>query len=76
MTVSNLGHVIGNKVVAIVRTDYDFTPEQVFWTAGVVTLAPLLLLPLVDPARVDAARDARRATDPGAPAPAEATEAP
>jgi len=53
MTVSNIGHVIGNKLVGPLRDDYEFSYEQIFWFVAIVTWLPLLLLPLVNPQRVD-----------------------
>ena len=60
MTVSNVGHVFGNKIVAALRADAAtaWTYEQLFWLAGFFSLFPLVLLPWVDPARVDVARAA------------------
>ena len=63
MTVTNLGHVVGNKTVAWLREGERCTYEQVFWVAGILCLAPLLLLPLVDPARVDEAKKAEGLAD-------------
>lgn len=55
MTVSNIGHVIGSKIVGTLREDSGFglTYEQSFWIAAIITWLPLLLLPWVNPRRVD-----------------------
>jgi PAT family beta-lactamase induction signal transducer AmpG len=57
MTVSNIGHVIGNKLVGPLSDSYDFTYAQSFWFAAVALGLPLLLLPLVNPERVDQSKD-------------------
>ncbi|MBX3437540.1 MAG: MFS transporter [Planctomycetaceae bacterium] len=56
MTLSNAGHVAGNWLVKWLRDGLALSYEQMFWVAGVVTIAPLLLLPLVNPATVAALR--------------------
>ena len=63
MTLTNVGHVIGNKAVAWLREGGRCTYEQIFWVAGILCLAPLMLLPLVNPARVDAAEENERLAD-------------
>lgn len=57
MTLSNFGHVAGNLLAGKLREDLLLTYEACFAIAGIVTLAPLALLPLVNPAGV-AARSA------------------
>ena len=47
MTLSNLGHVAGNFAAGWLREDLSLSYEVCFAIAGVVTLAPLALLPLV-----------------------------
>ena len=56
MTVSNVGHVIGNKLVGPLRERFEFSYEHTFFLAGAVTLIPLLLLTAVNPVRVDEMR--------------------
>ena len=55
MTVSNIGHVIGNKLVGPLSD--SFTYAESFWFAAVALGLPLLLLPLVNPGRVDQSQD-------------------
>jgi MFS family permease len=57
MTLSNLGHVAGNLLAGRLREDLLLSYEACFAIAGVVTVVPLALLPLVNPAGV-AARSA------------------
>lgn len=47
MTVSNIGHVLGNWLVGPLRAQLSY--QQTFWTAGIAMLLPLLLLILVKP---------------------------
>lgn len=54
MTLSNLGHVAGNLLAGRLRDDLSLSYEACFAIAGVITLAPLALLPLVNPASVAA----------------------
>ena len=56
MTLANVGHVVGNLVVGWLRDDLQISYEGSFLTAGLVTIAPLVLLVVVNPARVDAKR--------------------
>lgn len=42
MTLSNIGHVLGNWLVGPLRAQLSY--EQAFWAAGIATLLPLLLL--------------------------------
>ena len=56
MTLSNVGHVVGNLVVGWLRDDLQLSHEGSFLVAGMVTIAPLVLLAVVNPARVDAKR--------------------
>ena len=56
MTVSNIGHVIGNKAAGIIRTDWNLSHEQSFIAAGAVMIVPLLFLLVVRPKKVDEAR--------------------
>ena len=53
MTVSNISHVIGNKSVGPLLDKWGFSYEEVFWTAGMTMLLPLLLLVFVQPKQVD-----------------------
>jgi PAT family beta-lactamase induction signal transducer AmpG len=57
MTVSNVGHVIGNKLVGSLRGDLQLSYEHTFWYAGLITLLPLLLLLVVRPQEVDERRN-------------------
>jgi len=57
MTLSNVGHVIGNEIVGPLRTEYGFSFEHTFWWAALSMIAPLFLLFLVRPETVDAMRD-------------------
>lgn len=56
MTMSNVGHVIGNTLAGPLRDDMSFSYETCFFIAGATMLLPLLLLLLVNPAQVEAAR--------------------
>ena len=47
MTVSNIGHVLGNWLVGPLRAQLSY--QHTFWTAGIAMLLPLLLLILVKP---------------------------
>ena len=53
MTLSNVGHVIGNSLVGPLREQIGLSYESTFLAAGAVTLIPLLLLIVVNPKRVD-----------------------
>lgn len=54
MTLSNVGHVIGNWMAGPVRETFSF--EHSFMVSGLMIIVPILLLPLVRPAQVDRAR--------------------
>ena len=56
MTLSNVGHVVGNMVVGWLREDLQLTYEMSFLVAGAVTIAPLILLTVVNPTKVDEQR--------------------
>jgi len=56
MTLSNVGHVIGNSVVGPLRDDYSFSYEQTFWFAGLAAVVPLIFLVAVRPEQVDERR--------------------
>ena len=56
MTVSNVGHVLGNYLVGWLREGIELSYEKSFWVAGVAMLLPLFLLPLVKPEQVDQMR--------------------
>ena len=47
MTSSNIGHVLGNWLVGVLRVQLSY--EHTFWAAGIITLVPLLLLIVVRP---------------------------
>ena len=53
MTVSNIGHVLGNKLVGPVRERLGLTYEETFYLAGATILIPLLLLLVMNPGQVD-----------------------
>jgi len=66
MTLSNISHVVGNKMAASVRS-WFINPEHgdlsnlisyelVFWFVGIISIVPLLLLFFVKPKEVDKAR--------------------
>jgi PAT family beta-lactamase induction signal transducer AmpG len=56
MTLSNVGHVIGNWAAGWLRVDFELSYQASFLIAGLVTIAPLVLLSIVNPARVDVKR--------------------
>ncbi len=56
MTLSNVGHVAGNLVAAWLGEDLGLSYEVSFGVAGIATIAPLVLLAVVNPATVDAKR--------------------
>ena len=68
MTLSNVSHVIGNKLAGPVRSLFKFGAESeaanmfsyelTFWFVGLLTLAPLVLLFLVKQDEVHSARQA------------------
>jgi PAT family beta-lactamase induction signal transducer AmpG len=68
MTLSNVGHVVGNWVVGWVHDELSLslTYEKWFFVAAFVTIAPLVLLPVVNPARVDVKRAEETETNDGA----------
>ncbi len=51
MTLSNVGHVVGNWLVGPVRAQLNFGPTFLF--IGITSLLPLLFLRFVKPAQVD-----------------------
>jgi MFS family permease len=57
MTMSNVGHVLGNGCVGILREGWQLSYEQTLWVAAFSMWLPLLLLPLVNPERVDEMRN-------------------
>jgi len=56
MTASNIGHVIGNWLVKILRDDWSLSYSQTMWCAAILLGLPLLLLLVVDPKKVDEAK--------------------
>ena len=61
MTVSNVGHVVGNWLVRLRDpTQLDLSYEVTFQIAGVLTLVPLLLLLVVKPEDVDRLKEAEK----------------
>ena len=67
MTMSNVGHVFGNRLVGPLREQLELSYIQTFWFAGFVLIFPLLLLPLVRPAIVDAKGDRLKSQGDDAP---------
>lgn len=51
MTLSNVGHVVGNWIVGPVRAQLDYS--QTFLFVAITNLLPLLLLKFVEPGEVD-----------------------
>ncbi len=58
LTTANIGHVVGNWMVGLLREELGFSYELTFAFAGVAVILPLFLLPLVRPEDVDRARNA------------------
>lgn len=58
MTVSNIGHVLGNWLVGPLREGLALSYVQSFWFAGLAMAVPLLMLLVVRPAEVDRAKAA------------------
>lgn len=58
MTLSNVGHVVGNFLVGRLRDEsgLSLSYEATFAVAGIITIAPLFLLTVVNPATVDSKR--------------------
>lgn len=61
MTLSNVGHVVGNKLAGPVRGHLNYA--ETFWFVALGSLLPLLLLLRVDPAQVDVWKFARPEVD-------------
>ena len=53
MTLSNVGHFIGNSIVGPLRNNYSFSYEQTFLLAGLAMVVPLVFLVVVKPGEVD-----------------------
>lgn len=51
MTLSNVGHVLGNKLAGPLSKVFDY--ESLFYLVGFASLLPLVCLPLVSPEQVD-----------------------
>jgi len=56
MTLSNVGHVVGNQLAAWLVVNLGLSYEVSFGVAGIATIAPLVLLAVVNPATVDVKR--------------------
>ena len=56
LTTANIGHVVGNWMVGLLREELGFSYEQTFAFAGTAVILPLFLLLLVRPEDVDRAR--------------------
>jgi PAT family beta-lactamase induction signal transducer AmpG len=54
MTVSNVGHVLGNKLMPVLSHHMKLSQQHVLLSAGLLTLAPLAILIWIRPADVDA----------------------
>ena len=80
MTLSNVGHVLGNELFGPLRDDWQLTYQQTLYVGGTFMLVPLTLLFLIRPDDVDRAReryaddespaDASPAVESAAPTPA------
>ena len=68
MTLSNVGHVIGNWIVEPLTAPPSLSHETIFLVAGLACIGPLAFIFFVRPATVDAAREREAATmaDPAA----------
>lgn len=53
MTMSNIGHVVGNYVYGILRDNCQYSYQETFDIAGRAMLLPLFLLPLIKPRQID-----------------------
>jgi MFS transporter, PAT family, beta-lactamase induction signal transducer AmpG len=53
MTLSNVGHVVGNYTYGVLRDDNGYSYETIFYVAGAAMLVPLLALPLIKPRTID-----------------------
>ncbi len=60
MTVSNIGHVVGNGMIGLLRVHLELSYQEMFWFAGISMLLPLVLLIVVRPESVDVVRDFER----------------
>ena len=68
MTLSNISHVIGNKLAGPLRgwllglqggaPDHLLSYQRAFWVLGIITIVPVILLSLVKTGEVDRAREA------------------
>ena len=58
LTVSNIGHVLGNWLVGPLREGLALTYEQTFFFVGLAMALPLLILLVVKPEDVDRAKRA------------------
>jgi PAT family beta-lactamase induction signal transducer AmpG len=64
MTLSNVGHVVGNKLYGKLREEWWQLPfEEILYVAGACMLVPLVLLPLIQPAQVVRAREKDEANE-------------
>lgn len=63
MTLSNVGHVVGNYLYGFLSDDCNYTYESIFYIAGAVTLVPLLVLPLIKPRDVDRVVESNAASE-------------
>lgn len=57
MTLSNMGHVVGNELFGPLRDRLDLTFQNILFVGGICMLAPLVLLPLIQPTQVARARE-------------------
>ena len=58
LTVSNIGHVVGNWLVGPLREGLALSYEQTFYFVGLAMTLPLLMLLVVNPRQVDRAKQA------------------
>lgn len=56
MTLSNVGHVVGNEIYGRLRDDWQLSFQQTLYVGGAFMLVPLVLLFLVSPSEVDRVR--------------------
>ena len=62
LTVSNIGHVIGNWCVGTLRGTLALSYQETFLAVGLFMLVPLLLLPVVRIEQVDRMKELQRKT--------------
>lgn len=63
MTLSNVGHVLGNELIGSLRDQWGLSYQQILLVGGVCMLLPLALLLLIAPRQVDRARENDEASE-------------